>query len=262
MPDPPILPSSNFVLAAGGVPRLIPSTADKRFQLSAQDGATLDARHPGRAGGLAQQSHRHLDRARRAWPSCWPRCAPATASPSSTRFTWGCPMKASRASALTLDDDVIVINSFKYFHMTGWRLGWMIVPDNMLEAVEKIASSLAICAPTLAPARRAGLLHRRRAQDLRAPPRSLRSAATTCCPNSSVRGLRVPVKPDGALYLRRHQRPGHGQHRRNACCWKRASRAGPGLRSGPRRPHHALLLCHRPDRLEAAVDRMGKLLGH
>ena len=54
-------------------------------------------------------------------------------------------------SALALDDDVIVINSFsKYFHMTGWRLGWMIVPQDMVAAVEKIAASLAICAPTLA----------------------------------------------------------------------------------------------------------------
>lgn len=54
-------------------------------------------------------------------------------------------------SALTLDDDIIVINSFsKYFHMTGWRLGWMIVPEAMVAPVEKIAGSLAICAPTLA----------------------------------------------------------------------------------------------------------------
>ena len=37
MPDPSYPANSNFVLAAGGVPRLIPSTADKRFQLSAQD---------------------------------------------------------------------------------------------------------------------------------------------------------------------------------------------------------------------------------
>src|SRR3546814_16329463 len=54
-------------------------------------------------------------------------------------------------SALTLDDDIVIINSFsKYFHMTGWRLGWLIVPDHMIAAVEKLEASLAICAPALA----------------------------------------------------------------------------------------------------------------
>src|SRR5690606_36474820 len=54
-------------------------------------------------------------------------------------------------SALTLDDNLVIINSFsKYFHMTGWRLGWLIVPPHMVAAVEKLAASLAICAPSLA----------------------------------------------------------------------------------------------------------------
>src|SRR5690606_18473921 len=47
-------------------------------------------------------------------------------------------------SALAMDDDLVVINSFsKYFHMTGWRLGWMIVPPDMAGTVEKMAASLA-----------------------------------------------------------------------------------------------------------------------
>src|SRR3546814_15827636 len=54
-------------------------------------------------------------------------------------------------SALTLDDNLVIINSFsKYFHMTGWRLGWLIVPPHMVNAIEKLAASLAICAPSLA----------------------------------------------------------------------------------------------------------------
>ncbi len=53
-------------------------------------------------------------------------------------------------TALDLDPDAVVINSFsKYFSMTGWRLGWMIVPEPMLRAVERISQNLFISPPTL-----------------------------------------------------------------------------------------------------------------
>lgn len=53
-------------------------------------------------------------------------------------------------TALAFDPDAIIINSFsKYFSMTGWRLGWMIVPQQMLRAVERIAQNLFISPPTL-----------------------------------------------------------------------------------------------------------------
>ena len=49
-------------------------------------------------------------------------------------------------SALELTDDVVVINSFsKYFSMTGWRLGWMVVPDRLIRPVERLAQNLFIC---------------------------------------------------------------------------------------------------------------------
>ena len=44
----------------------------------------------------------------------------------------------------------IVVNSFsKYFSMTGWRLGWLIVPDDLLDAVERLAGNFTICPPAL-----------------------------------------------------------------------------------------------------------------
>lgn len=53
-------------------------------------------------------------------------------------------------TALQFDPDAIIINSFsKYFSMTGWRLGWMIVPEPMLRAVERISQNLFISPPTL-----------------------------------------------------------------------------------------------------------------
>jgi aspartate/methionine/tyrosine aminotransferase len=61
-------------------------------------------------------------------------------------ITYGTPA----ASALAFDDEAIVINSFsKYFSMTGWRLGWMVVPSAMLRAVECLAQNFFVSPPAL-----------------------------------------------------------------------------------------------------------------
>ena len=53
-------------------------------------------------------------------------------------------------TALAYDDEAIVINSFsKYFSMTGWRLGWLVVPESMMRSVECLAQNFFISAPTL-----------------------------------------------------------------------------------------------------------------
>ena len=51
-------------------------------------------------------------------------------------------------SALEISDDCYVINSFsKYFSMTGWRIGWMVVPEDHVRVVERLAQNLFICPP-------------------------------------------------------------------------------------------------------------------
>ena len=51
-------------------------------------------------------------------------------------------------SALQISDDVCVINSFsKYFSMTGWRIGWLVLPEANLRQVERLAQNMFICAP-------------------------------------------------------------------------------------------------------------------
>ena len=61
-------------------------------------------------------------------------------------ITYGTPA----ASALEFGDDAVVINSFsKYFSMTGWRLGWMVLPEAMLRPAECIGQNLFVSAPTL-----------------------------------------------------------------------------------------------------------------
>jgi aspartate/methionine/tyrosine aminotransferase len=61
-------------------------------------------------------------------------------------LTYGLPAE----TALRHTDDVIVVNSFsKYFSMTGWRIGWMIVPQGLVRVIERIAQNLYIAAPAV-----------------------------------------------------------------------------------------------------------------
>jgi aspartate/methionine/tyrosine aminotransferase len=54
-------------------------------------------------------------------------------------------------TALAHDCDAVVVNSFsKYFSMTGWRLGWLVLPDDLVEPVERLAQNLTVAPPTLA----------------------------------------------------------------------------------------------------------------
>jgi aspartate/methionine/tyrosine aminotransferase len=59
----------------------------------------------------------------------------------------------SAGTALACTDDVVVINSFsKYFSMTGWRVGWMVVPEALVRTIERLAQNLFISPPAVAQA--------------------------------------------------------------------------------------------------------------
>ncbi len=62
----------------------------------------------------------------------------------------GLTFAGEEASALEVTDDVVVINSFsKYYCMTGWRIGWMVLPEQQVRGFERIAQSLYISPPEL-----------------------------------------------------------------------------------------------------------------
>lgn len=70
----------------------------------------------------------------------------AGASFISDEIYHGIEYEAKAVSALEVSDDVYVINSFsKYFSMTGWRVGWMVVPEDHVRIVERIAQNMFIC---------------------------------------------------------------------------------------------------------------------
>ena len=60
----------------------------------------------------------------------------------------GIEYEAKAVTALEITDDAYVINSFsKYFSMTGWRVGWMVVPEDHVRVIERLAQNMFICAP-------------------------------------------------------------------------------------------------------------------
>ena len=60
----------------------------------------------------------------------------------------GIEYEKKATTALQITDQCYVINSFsKYFSMTGWRVGWMVVPENHIRQIERLAQNMFICAP-------------------------------------------------------------------------------------------------------------------
>lgn len=265
MPDPSYPANSNFVLAAGGRPRLIPSTADKRFQLSAQD--VRDHWTPATRGVLVASPSNPTGTsiARDELAALLQAVREHQGFAIVDEIYLGLSYENAPLSALTLDDDIIVINSFsKYFHMTGWRLGWMIVPERLVSPIEKMAASLAICAPTLA--QHAALAcfepdalkvyeHRREA---------FKQRRDYLLPEFERLGLHVPVKPDGAFYIYADI-SAHGVDSMTLA--RRLLHEGgvaavPGLDFGPAHGDRMMRFSYATglDRLEEAVRRIGTVL--
>ncbi|MBU3732248.1 MAG: aminotransferase class I/II-fold pyridoxal phosphate-dependent enzyme [Beijerinckiaceae bacterium] len=62
----------------------------------------------------------------------------------------GLAYEKKEVSALAVDDNAVIINSFsKYYCMTGWRVGWMILPEILVRPIERLAQSLYISVPKL-----------------------------------------------------------------------------------------------------------------
>ena len=105
-------------------------------------------------------------------------------------------------SIIADDPSAIVVNSFsKFFGMTGWRLGWAVVPEEMVGVAEKLAQNFYICPPTAAQIAALECFTPDTvavAQERRA---ILRRRREVVLDGLSRIGLPVPVIPDGAFYV-------------------------------------------------------------
>ena len=202
MPDPSYPCNRHFVSVAGGTPRLIPSSAEQRFQLSAQQvaahwsdatrGVMLASPSNPTGTSIAPQELRAIHEVVKA------RGGVTIVDEIYLGLSYD---HAYSHSALEIDDNIISINSFsKYFCMTGWRLGWLVLPPALARQVELLAQHLFICASTVSQHAALAcfepdsiaLYEQRRAE--------FRARRDWFVPQLQALGLDVPVLPDGAFY--------------------------------------------------------------
>jgi aspartate/methionine/tyrosine aminotransferase len=101
---------------------------------------------------------------------------------------------------LSVSDDAIVINSFsKYFSMTGWRIGWMIVPEGLVRPIERLAQNLFICPPAVSQVAALAAFDGKDELDAnRAVYRTNRDLLLSGLPQVGITDI---VPADGAFYL-------------------------------------------------------------
>lgn len=105
-------------------------------------------------------------------------------------------------SALSLGEDVVVINSFsKYFNMTGWRLGWLVLPPALVPQVEKLAQNLLICASSIAQHAAVACFTPETLAIYEERKAEFKRRRDYIVPALESLGFTVPVVPDGAFYV-------------------------------------------------------------
>jgi len=105
------------------------------------------------------------------------------------------------ASATRFSDSAIVVNSFsKYFSMTGWRVGWLVVPQELVRPVERLAQNLYISPPTVAQVAAIGAFDG--LDELEANKRVYAENRALLLGELPKAGLERIVPADGAFYLR------------------------------------------------------------
>ena len=202
MPDPSYPCNRQFVAAAGGRAVLLPTTAADRFQLTSQ--SVQAAWGPQTRGVLLASPSNptgtsiHPDELRKIHAVVQQHGGITIID----EIYLGLSFEAQYAqSALALDDQIISINSFsKYFNMTGWRLGWMVVPDGLVGAVEKLAQNLFICPSTIAQQAAIACFEDESLAVYEQRRAEFKARRDYFLPALAQAGLHVPIAPDGAFY--------------------------------------------------------------
>ena len=105
-------------------------------------------------------------------------------------------------TAFGLPGDVVIVNSFsKYFCMTGWRLGWVVVPQAAVRGFEKLAQHLFISAPAVAQYAACAAFTPQSIHTLEERRREFAKRRDFLLPVLKEAGLRVPAEPHGAFYI-------------------------------------------------------------
>jgi aspartate/methionine/tyrosine aminotransferase len=202
MPDPCYPCNRQFVNAALGRAALLPTDAAQRFQLSAAQVRTHW--NPQTRGVLLASPSNPTGTSIAA--------AELRAIHNQVQQHGGITMvdeiylglsydDAFAQTALAIDDQIISINSFsKYFNMTGWRLGWLVVPDALVPVIERLAQNLFICPSSVAQHAALACFEEDSLSVYEERRTAFKARRDSFIPMLNAMGLSVPVMPDGAFY--------------------------------------------------------------
>ena len=265
--DPGYPCNANFVRRAGGEPQLIPVDADNAYQLTPeavaehwQDNTVgVLVASPSNPTGemLSRDNQRGINDVVTSHNGVM----------IMDELYHGLVYDQRESSILEINNDAMVINSFsKYFGMTGWRLGWMVVPEDALEAVNIMAQNFYISPPSIAQYAALGAFEPATLEIMEARRAEFRQRRDYLVPALRELGFSIPHTPAGAFYI--YAGIEKLAEDSEAFCWDMLERAGvaftPGTDFGEHlaRQHVRFSYTQPMDRLELAVERLGKALAN
>ena len=269
MADPGYPCNRHFARFVNASPVSIPVGPDTAFQLTARlveqhwtdkTRAVLLASPSNPTGTLAKDSEVR---------AIAELCAKRDAALIVDEIYHGLVYEGSPMTALACPGNVWVVNSFsKYFHMTGWRLGWLVAPDGAMEAIERLAQNLFLAAPT--PAQHAALaaFGAETMEILETRRLELKARRDYLAPALQALGFGLPVMPQGAFYLYADigRVAREGMKDSFAFSARLLEEAGvavtPGIDFGSHQPERFVRFAYTTsrDRLEQAIGRMAAFL--
>ena len=169
-------------------------------------------------------------------------------------------------TACAAGDDLWVINSFsKYFQMTGWRLGWIVIPEPYVRDVEKLAQNLTLCPSTPAQYGALAAFAPETIAILESRRGEFRRRRDFLAPALERIGFRVTARPEGAFYLYCDCSALAADSFKLAVdlLEKAGVAATPGLDFGNNQPERHIRFAYTTDigRLAEAVDRLARYFG-
>ena len=207
--DPGYPCNRHFVAAAGGKPIAIPTSEATRFQLTSD----LVAQH----WSAASRGMLLASPANPTGTSLAPTALAQTLDAVRSRggfvivdeiyqgLRYGDPeagIPPGACSALHIRRDLVIANSFsKQFHMTGWRLGWLIVPPQWLRSIEKLQQNLFICPSALAQHAALACFEAHSLAEFVRRRAHFEARRDRIVPALRALGFHIPITPDGAFYV-------------------------------------------------------------
>ncbi|MCO4861591.1 pyridoxal phosphate-dependent aminotransferase [Cupriavidus sp. WGlv3] len=268
MPDPSYPCNRHFVAAFDGIARMIPSGPAERFQLTA---AQVEAHWGEQTRGVLLASPSNPT-GTSILPDELARILQAVRARNGfailDEIYQGLSYDAPPVSALSLDPNVVTVNSFsKYFNMTGWRLGWLVVPEALVEAFEKVAQNLFICASAVAQYAALACFTPEALAIYDERKAEFRRRRDLIVPALESLGLRVPVRPDGAFYVYadcrgvNHPAAGDADRLTQAMLHDAGVVMVPGQDFGPHTARDYIRISYATSRenIEEAMARLGRL---